>query len=89
MKNLPIELADEHQKGMQNVDMNNRLQSIEEIMAIIQEARKPAVVSPILGLFVGGGSLELDDMDEDMDDIETSGDFVCAIWESIYFMSSE
>ncbi|THU57247.1 hypothetical protein C4D60_Mb03t01500 [Musa balbisiana] len=79
MKNLPIELADEHQKGMQNVDMNNRLQSIEEIMAIIQEARKPAVVSPILGLFVGGGSLELDDMDEDMDDIETSGDFVCAI----------
>ncbi|CAL9170399.1 unnamed protein product [Musa hybrid cultivar] len=79
MKNLPIELADEHQKGMQNVDMNNRLQSIEEIMAIIQEARKPAAVSPILGLFVGGGSLELDDMDEDMDDIETSGDFVCAI----------
>lgn len=79
MMNLPIELADEHQKGMQNVDTNNRLQSIEEIMAIIQEARKPAVVSPILGLFVGGGSLELDDLDEDMDDIETSGDFVCAI----------
>lgn len=79
MKNLPIELADEHQKGMQNVDTNNRFQSIEEIMAIIQEARKPAAVSPILGLFVGGGSLELDDMDEDMDDIETSGDFVCAI----------
>ncbi|RRT58738.1 hypothetical protein B296_00026805 [Ensete ventricosum] len=80
MKNLPIELADEHQKGMQNVDMNNRSQSIEEIFAIIQEARMPAVVSPVLGgLFVGGGSLELDDMDEDMDDFETSGDFVCAI----------
>ncbi|KAG1330752.1 serine/threonine-protein kinase SAPK2 [Cocos nucifera] len=82
LKNLPIELTDEHQNRLQSSDMNTPSQSIEEIMAIIQEAQKPAE-SPKLGggHFVGGDSVDLDDMDADvdLDDIETSGDFVCAL----------
>nr|XP_019707488.1 serine/threonine-protein kinase SAPK1 isoform X4 [Elaeis guineensis]XP_029121476.1 serine/threonine-protein kinase SAPK1 isoform X4 [Elaeis guineensis] len=82
LKNLPVELTDEYQNSLQSSDMNTPSQSIEEIMAIIQEARKPAE-SPKLGggHFVGGDSGDLDDMDADvdLDDIETSGDFVCAL----------
>ncbi|KAK6120012.1 hypothetical protein DH2020_031241 [Rehmannia glutinosa] len=52
-------------------------QSIEEALAIIQEARKPGDGPKTNDLFVGG-SMDLDDIDtddEDIDDTETSGDF--------------
>ncbi|XP_008813094.1 serine/threonine-protein kinase SAPK2 isoform X5 [Phoenix dactylifera] len=82
LRNLPIELTDEYQSGLQNSNTNTPFQSVEEIMTIIQEARKPPE-GPKLGgeHFVGSSSMDLDDMDADadLDDIETSGDFVCAL----------
>ncbi|XP_029119428.1 serine/threonine-protein kinase SAPK2 isoform X3 [Elaeis guineensis] len=82
LKNLPIELTDEYQNRLQSSNTNTPSQSIEEVMAIIQEARKPSE-GPKLGgeHFVGGSSMDLDDIDADvdLDDIETSGDFVCAL----------
>ncbi|XP_026664603.1 serine/threonine-protein kinase SAPK2 isoform X1 [Phoenix dactylifera] len=82
LRNLPIELTDEYQSGLQNSNTNTSSQSVEEIMTIIQEARKPTE-GPKLGgeHFVGSSSMDLDDMDADadLDDIETSGDFVCAL----------
>lgn len=64
----------------QSGDTNAPSQSIEDIMSILQEARRPAE-----GLKLGGHilseSVDLDDMDADADleDVETSGDFVCAL----------
>ncbi|CAI0422176.1 unnamed protein product [Linum tenue] len=59
------------------------LQTMEEVAAIIQEARKGGDGLKLGGNLIGcGGSMELDDLDADMDDIddvETSGDFVCAL----------
>jgi len=78
LKNLPLEFMEE---GVQN-DMNEscETQSIEEILSIIQEARKPGE-GPRVGEQFVGGSMDLDDIDADadIDDIETSGDFVCAL----------
>lgn len=58
----------------------NHSQSNEEVLAIIQEARKSTEGPKIGGQFVGG-STDLDDIDADcdIDDIETSGEFVCAL----------
>lgn len=55
-------------------------QSMEEALAIIQEARISGQASKMEDLFVGG-SMDLDeiDSDEDVDDIDTSEDFVCAM----------
>lgn len=55
-------------------------QSIEEALAIIQEARIPSEATKSNDLFVGE-SMDLDeiDTDEDIDDSETSDDFVCSI----------
>lgn len=82
MKNLPIELTDEYQANVRSIDANTPSQSMEEIMSILQEARKPGDVqrSDIGGLV--DGSTELDDMDDDLEldeDVDTSGDFVCAL----------
>ena len=41
LKNLPIEMTDEYQQNMQLPGMNTPEQSLEEVTAIIQEARKP------------------------------------------------
>ncbi|KAI9116993.1 hypothetical protein K1719_011992 [Acacia pycnantha] len=91
--NLPMEFMDEGTSGMEELEsdgVNNEeekaSQSIEEILSIIQEARKAGEGpnknnSNELGGFVVDGSMDLDDIDADadIDDIETSGDFVCAI----------
>ncbi|KAF3970793.1 hypothetical protein CMV_005543 [Castanea mollissima] len=81
LKNMPVEFMDENEGDWQNDKENDSSQSIEEIQSIIQEARKLAEGPKFDGSFIGG-SLELDlddlDADYDMDDIETSGDFVCA-----------
>ncbi|URD74899.1 abscisic acid-inducible protein [Musa troglodytarum] len=82
LKNLPMELTDGYQHGLETGDAMAPTQSIEEVMAIIQEAQKPGEAPKLgHGHFIGGGSVDLDDMDGDMDldDIETSGDFVCAL----------
>ncbi|CAL9064524.1 serine/threonine-protein kinase SAPK1-like [Musa acuminata AAA Group] len=82
LKNLPMELTDGYQHGLETGDAMAPTQSIEEVMAIIQEAQNPGEVPKLgHGHFIGGGSMDLDDMDGDMDldDIETSGDFVCAL----------
>eukprot|EP00262_Sarcandra_glabra_P022182 TRINITY_DN9712_c0_g6_i1.p1 TRINITY_DN9712_c0_g6~~TRINITY_DN9712_c0_g6_i1.p1 ORF type:complete len:340 (-),score=57.69 TRINITY_DN9712_c0_g6_i1:269-1288(-) len=79
LKNLPLELMDE-EGNLQSNDIDSTSQSIEDIMAIIQEARKPSE-GPKVGGHLIGGSADLDDMDTDLDveDVETSGDFVCAL----------
>ncbi|KAG5029667.1 hypothetical protein JHK87_013181 [Glycine soja] len=83
LKNLPLEFMDESEGVLQNDDVNDdssETQSIEEILSIIQEARKPSEGPKVSEQFVGG-SMDLDDIDADadIDDIETSGDFVCAL----------
>nr|XP_018675133.1 PREDICTED: serine/threonine-protein kinase SAPK1 isoform X2 [Musa acuminata subsp. malaccensis]XP_018675157.1 PREDICTED: serine/threonine-protein kinase SAPK1 isoform X2 [Musa acuminata subsp. malaccensis] len=82
LKNLPMELTDGYQHGLETGDAMAPTQSIEEAMAIIQDAQNPGEAPKLgHGHFIGGGSMDLDDMDGDMDldDIETSGDFVCAL----------
>jgi serine/threonine-protein kinase SRK2 len=78
LKNLPIELVDGG--SWQSNDVNNPSQSIEEVLSIIQEARK-ALEVPKVGALYLGGSMDLDDLDADADieDIEMSGDFVCPL----------
>lgn len=83
VKNLPLEFMVEGEDGMQNGDdhiIDSSSQSIEEILTIIQEGRKPGE-GPKVGEQFVVGSMDLDDMDADADtdDIETSGDFVCAL----------
>lgn len=64
----------------QSEDASTSLQSIEDIVSIIQEARKPADGPMVGGPFLNG-SIDLEDIDTDMDldDIETSGDFECSV----------
>ncbi|KAJ6740875.1 SERINE/THREONINE KINASE [Salix purpurea] len=80
LKSFPVELMEEEDGSLQIDNTNGESQSIEEILAIIQEARKPAEGHKIGGHFFGG-SMDLDeiDSDADIDDVETSGDFVCAL----------
>ncbi|KAI3669212.1 hypothetical protein L6452_40439 [Arctium lappa] len=79
LKNLPVELKEGDESSISNIDKaNNVLQGIEEVTAIMQEARRGSI-----GTKVEGGNVELDDdtdIDSEMeDDTETSGDFVCAL----------
>lgn len=81
LRNLPVEMTDGYQSSMQS-DTSSPLQSVEEITAILQEARKPPEGPSLGSRHLVGGSTDLDDMDADMeelDDIESSGDFVCAL----------
>ncbi|KAF5461910.1 hypothetical protein F2P56_017971 [Juglans regia] len=74
LKNLPVELMEGG--SWQSNDVNNPSQSIEEVLSIIQEAMKPLAV-PEVGAHILGGGIDLDlDADADLEDIETSGDFV-------------
>ncbi|XP_021725435.1 serine/threonine-protein kinase SAPK1-like [Chenopodium quinoa] len=87
VKNLPAEYKD---GGLDNTlnttETDVTSQDEEEILAIIQEARKPGAVQGS-NLFGGeglllGGSLDFDDseLDADLDDLEMSSeDFVCAL----------
>lgn len=70
--------------GEQNgKEYEHQSQGIEEILSIIQEARQEG--PKVRGQMIGGMSMDLDDLDadddddSDFDDIETSGDFVCAM----------
>lgn len=79
LKNLPLEFMEDGENWSQN-DESNSSQNIEEILTIIQEAMK-AGDGPKVGDQFLGGSMDFDDLDTDadIDDIETSGDFVCAL----------
>jgi serine/threonine-protein kinase SRK2 len=67
---------------LQSADTSPPAQSIEEVTAIIQEAKKPTAGEtrkPGHDMFVGSGSMDLDEIDDaELDDIETSGDYVGA-----------
>ncbi|KAK6258842.1 Protein kinase domain - like 10 [Theobroma cacao] len=80
LKNLPTEFVEGEGGNLGTEEENDQSQSIEEILSIIDEARKPGE-GPKVGSQALGGSMDLDDIDADadIDDIETSGDFVCAL----------
>ncbi|KAI3506512.1 hypothetical protein L1887_28873 [Cichorium endivia] len=82
VKNIPAEFKDGEESGAEVLKANTPSQSIEEVISIIQEARV-ALSGKQEGQFVGG-SVDLDDEidsnDEfEDDDVDTSGDFVCAL----------
>ncbi|KAE8714361.1 Serine/threonine-protein kinase SAPK2 [Hibiscus syriacus] len=74
LKNLPMELMEGG--SWQRHDVNNPSQTMEEVQSIIQEAKKTTEV-PKIGELSIGGNMDFDDFDVDLDDVETSDDFVC------------
>ena len=78
LKNLPADLMHENDPGYQYDDPNCPPQSIEEIMRTLQEARVPGVVQHAGGPQGGydDEEREEDEMDNDMDDFEGSGEYV-------------
>lgn len=79
LKNLPVELSDGYQEKLQDADVDAPWQSVEEINSIIEEAKKP-VEGPKIGHLIGGSD-DLSDLDADvdLDDVDSSGEFVCAL----------
>ncbi|KAG5541784.1 hypothetical protein RHGRI_021576 [Rhododendron griersonianum] len=79
LKHLPIELMEGG--TYQSFDVNNPSQSMEEVLVIIQEARKPSEGLTIGDQFMGGSMDLVDDLDDDTDieDIGASGEFVCPL----------
>ncbi|TYG46301.1 hypothetical protein ES288_D11G246200v1 [Gossypium darwinii] len=79
LKHLPKEFMG-GEGGNLEKEEDEQFQSIEEVLSTIEEAREPGE-GPKIGSQLLGGSMELDDLDTDadIDDIETSGDFVCAL----------
>ncbi|KAK8681711.1 hypothetical protein V6N13_054113 [Hibiscus sabdariffa] len=75
LRNLPMELMEGG--SWESHDVNNPSQTMEEVQSIIQEAMKTTEVAKVGGLSMGG-SMDLDDLDADtdLDDVETSDDFV-------------
>ena len=75
-----MEFVEGEQASIQVNRAANYSQSNEEVLAIIQEARKSTEGNKVGENFIGG-SMDLDDIDADcdIDDIETSGEFVCAL----------
>uniref|UniRef100_A0A1J3G3C9 non-specific serine/threonine protein kinase n=2 Tax=Noccaea caerulescens TaxID=107243 RepID=A0A1J3G3C9_NOCCA len=81
LKNLPVEMSEG------SLRVNNPSQTVEEVVWVIEEARKSIIgASGLSGAGGSGGSsngaigssMDLDDLDADYDDIDT-GDFVCAL----------
>ncbi|MBA0861589.1 hypothetical protein Goshw_029342 [Gossypium schwendimanii] len=79
LKHLPKEFMG-GEGGNLEKEEDEQFQSIEEVLSIIEEARELGE-GPKIGSHLLGGSMELDDLDTDadIDDMETSGDFVCAL----------
>lgn len=79
-KNLPADLMADNDPSYQYDDPNHPPQSIEEIMRILQEARVAGSGAPV-GQYLGDGDRgeEDEDMEAEGDDLESSGEFVCAM----------
>ncbi|KAK8554314.1 hypothetical protein V6N13_073215 [Hibiscus sabdariffa] len=79
LKNLPMEFTEGEEGKLKIKQENDQSQSIEQVLSIIDEAREPGE-GPKVGSQFLGGSMDLDDIDDaDIDDVDTSGDFVCAL----------
>lgn len=79
LENLPKELIEGYQSDLQD-DMYTPMQSIDEIMSIIEDAKK-LVKGPNLSSGQTCGASTFDDMatyTDDFDDDESSGDIVYA-----------
>ncbi|XP_031107208.1 serine/threonine-protein kinase SAPK2-like [Ipomoea triloba] len=84
LKNLTEEFKEaEGDSGGEANNGNEAWQSVEEVVAIVQEARKGGGAGAEGGGVLGDGSMDdLDDLDSEAEedyDVETSGDFVCAL----------
>ncbi|KAI8536310.1 hypothetical protein RHMOL_Rhmol10G0247600 [Rhododendron molle] len=85
LKNLPVEFSEQEEASTQRNDEDQKPshQSMEEVLAIIQEARKVTEAAARGGGHFVAGSMDLDDadLDADIDDgeIDTSGEFVCTL----------
>lgn len=83
LKNLPRELLEGAEAGYQYDDPLHPLQSEEEIMKMLAEAGSlPGGVEKSVEQSLVGGLLNSDDMEAEVDaedDVESSGDFVCAL----------
>ncbi|KVI03145.1 hypothetical protein Ccrd_018561 [Cynara cardunculus var. scolymus] len=80
VKNMTIDVMEDEESGAEVEKADTPSQSTEEVIAIIQEARKSPMGSKEEGEFVGMDlEDEIDSDDEFEDDVDTSGDFVCAL----------
>ncbi|XP_057820449.2 serine/threonine-protein kinase SRK2A isoform X2 [Cryptomeria japonica] len=83
LKDLPRELLEGAEAGYQYDDPLHPLQSEEEIMKILAEARIPGEATKSEEQALVGGLPNSEDMDAEGDaeddDVESSGDFVCAL----------
>ena len=74
LKNLPREIIEADRKSYEDTQKDQPSQSVEEIMRIIQEARKPGPGSKAGGQ-AGAGSLDSEDVEAN-DGVDVSGDHV-------------
>ncbi|XP_058184910.1 serine/threonine-protein kinase SAPK1-like isoform X2 [Rhododendron vialii] len=86
LKNLPVEFSEQEEASTQRNDQDQKPShpSMEEVLAIIQEARKVTEAAARGGGHFVAGSMDLDDADlddADIDDgeIDSSGEFVCTL----------
>ncbi|KAK7310395.1 hypothetical protein RJT34_07878 [Clitoria ternatea] len=86
LKNLPADLMVDNTMYNQFEEPDQPMQSMEEIMQIISEAKIPAAGTQSLNQYLTGSFDMDDDMDEDLDleidpdvDIESSGEIVYAM----------
>lgn len=77
MKNMPKEIIEAEKENNKKAEDEQSMQSIEEIMRIIQEARTPGVPSKPGEQAARGGSSADDDALADVEsDAEGSGDYL-------------
>lgn len=78
LKNLPKELVEGERTRYRQMNHGKPIQSVEEIMKIIEEARKVVVGAQSDKSALLGSSCDNDDTDEDVDieDVDTSDDFL-------------
>ncbi|KAJ9564687.1 hypothetical protein OSB04_000653 [Centaurea solstitialis] len=80
VKNMTVDVMEEEESSVEVEKADKPLQSTEEVISILQEARKSPMGSKEEGQFVGMDlEDEIDSDDEFEDDIDSSGDFVCAL----------
>ncbi|KAK8971518.1 Serine/threonine-protein kinase SAPK2 [Platanthera guangdongensis] len=79
LKNLPLELSDGYQERLQAAEVAAPWQSIEEINSIIEEAKTPVDGPKIGHLIEVSDELSEMDADVDIDDFDSSGEFVCTL----------